>query len=180
MLRSSAIAHETGHVVYAMHEHVELAYADISRVIVEGHPRWVGYTQWARPYPPALMLTNLATDPLRSIMSHICDLISGVVGECTLDLAGYRQASSLDEVVVAQVLCQQLSLRTEFQGMQPERLWQFCWRRTAAIIRTNEKLAHEVMAKLDAMGIVRRKQLAKLALKVCRLPDDPLAREWAS
>jgi hypothetical protein len=173
MPRSSAIAHETGHVVVAAHDGVVLAYADISRRIVERRAAWTGFTKSAQPYQLELMLTDPATDPPRNILLRTCNLIAGVVGEQILDPAGYREGSSLDEIIVSQVLAVSLTHRPEYQHVNPKTLWEDSWRRTAMVIHGNQKLACAIMTNLDAFGIVRRKQIAKLTNNR-RLSNDPL------
>ena len=158
MPRSSAVAHETGHAIVAVHDGVALSYVEITRRVIEGRPAWGGFTQWAQPYPPELMLVHPAKDRPRNILLRICSLIAGVVGEEVIDPAGCRDGSSIDEVVVSQVLAEGLAQRDDLNGVEPKQIWNACWRRTAAIIHGNEKAARIVAAKLDMYGIVRRKQ----------------------
>jgi hypothetical protein len=147
---------------------------EIIRRDVGGHTAWGGFTQWARPYPPDLMLVDPATDPPRNVMLRICSLIAGIVGEQVLDPADYREGSSLDEIIVSQVLAKGLGWRAEYQHVKPKVLWDSCWHRTAMIIRGNQKVARAVIGKLDAFGIVRRKQLGRLTTNIRRLSIDPL------
>jgi hypothetical protein len=172
MPRSSAVAHETGHAIVAVHDGVALSYVEITRRVIEGCAAWGGFTQWAQPYPPQLMLVHPA--PLRNILLRICSLIAGVVGQKVIDPAGCRDGSSIDEVVVSQVLAEGLAQRDDLDGVEPKKIWNACWHRTVAIIHGNEKAARIVAAKLDICGIVRRKQLDKLTSCVRRLADDPL------
>jgi hypothetical protein len=173
MPRPSAIAHETGHVVVAVHDGVVLSYVEISRHVVHGQTAWGGYTRWARPYPADHILVDPAIDPPRNVLLRMCGLIAGAVGEQVLDPTGCRDGSSIDEIVVSQFLA---AAMCRYQHDKGRELWNRCWRRTAMIIHGNQKVAKAVAAKLDAFGIVRRKQLAKLTSKVQRLADDPLDR----
>ena len=176
MPRSSAIAHETGHAIVAVHDGVALSYVEITRRLIEGRAAWGGFTQWAQPYPPELIIVHPAKDPPRNILLRICSLIAGVVGEKVLDPAGCRDGSSIDEVVVSQILAEGLVQCADLNGVEPKQIWNACWHRTVAIIHGNEKAARTVAAKLDTYGIVRRKQLARLTDGIRRLADDPLER----
>jgi hypothetical protein len=171
MPRPAAIAHETGHAVVAVHDGVVLSHVEISRHVVHSKPAWGGYTRWARPYPAEHILVDPTTDPPRNVLLRICGLIAGAVGEQVLDPTGCRDGSSLDEIVVSQFLA---AAMCGYQHDRGRALWNRCWARTATIIHGNERVARAVMAKLDASGIVVRKQLARLTGNVRRLADDPL------
>ena len=171
MPRMAAIGHETGHAIVSTHDGIIVTSVEISRRVANGQAAWGGYTKWARPLPADHVLVDPTTDPPRNVILRICSLIAGAVAEQVLDPAGCRAGSSLDEVVVSQFLAAALCGYRHDQGRE---LWNRCWARTVTIIHANEKIARTIMRKLDAYGIVRRKQIGKLTSKVRRLADDPL------
>lgn len=181
--RSSAIAHETGHVVVGRYHGFEARSCEITphaisceivRRAVNSSSAWGGFTKWAQPHPfepeGPVEFTTIATP---TVLAQMSTTIAGVVAEAVFDPAGYRDGSSIDEVLVAQVLVDQLAPRL---GQLPETLWDICCPRTAVILQFNERPARAVMKKLDAAGIVRRKQLAKLTTNVHKLNADPF--DW--
>ena len=176
MSKSAAVAHESGHAMVAMHDHVALASVDISRRVVCGIPAWGGYTKFAVKHSDITLIGPNA-EPTDKVLQRICTVIAGVVGERVLDPSSYREGSSLDEVVVSQLMADALTQRPELQHLTPKNLWNSCWHRTVAIIMNNEKLARSLMAKLDAQNIVGRKQLEKLTANIRRLENDSIATQ---
>jgi hypothetical protein len=75
--------------------------------------------------------------------------IAGVVGETVLDPTNMRNGSSLDEVVVAQVIVQGLHERMGRSG-HPKETWGECWCYVATAIKVNEQVGHQLMRELEA------------------------------
>jgi hypothetical protein len=169
MPRSAAIAHETGHVIQAAHDGIRVERVRVFSRDVFGHVAWGGWTYSCEG--------RGAFGPDSSpelVVRKVCTLIAGVVAEGVLDPAGYRDGSSIDEVVVAQVLIDQLAQRAEYSNIVPRRLWGACWGRTVALIKHNETPARELMRKLDLTQTVRGKPLAQVMAQVQQLPGDAL------
>jgi hypothetical protein len=178
--RSSAIAHEVGHCIQAAHDGICVERVRVFTQQAFGQVAWVGWTDSSDPR----CLIGPDTAP-ELILKRACSLIAGVVAEAVLDRGGYRDGSSLDEVVVAQLLIGQLTLREEYNNIDPPRLWDACWGRTAALLKHNEAPARDLMRKLDLTQTVRGSPLAKVMAQVQHLPGDvldvhALLQRWGS
>ena len=106
------------------------------------------------------------------------------MGELIIDPQGERSGSSLDELVLGQFFAQQVTVRPEYAHIEPEKLFNACWRRTGYIIKFNEPAGRALLAKLDLTGTLRGKPLAKIVAQVRQLPDDVLSvpavmQRWA-
>jgi hypothetical protein len=169
MPRSAAIGHEAGHVVTAAHDGIKVDRVCVFAKDFAGQPVWGGWT-YSR-YPKMVFDENT---PTADVLRRISCLIAGVVGEGILDPTGYRDGSSLDEVIVAQLLVDQLSQRRQHRGVIPQVLWNACWRRTSAIISLNERPARTLMAKLALTGTVRGTPLQTAMAAITRVSNDVL------
>ena len=68
-------------------------------------------------------------------------LVAGEVGEAVLDTANYRRGTSIDEILLSQLIA---AWCAENVGMASEERWRCVRNRTAAIIKYNETLAREL------------------------------------
>lgn len=166
MPRSAAVAHEVGHVIVNAHHGRR-----VSRVRVFEHEPgvWGGFTHTKGGW-----MDLSATGSPDDILQYICNLSAGFIGEAILDPTGVRTCSSLDEVVVSQLIADQLASR--WGNVSPEVLWRKCQKRTAFIIKFNEEPARALMAKLSLCGTVRGTPLAKIMATVRKLPDEDFMR----
>ena len=145
----------------------------IFRRIVERRAAWTGFTKSAQPYQLELMLTDPATDPPRNIVAtdmqsdrrrrRRADTRSGRISRGFVARRDYRFPSA----------CGVVDPSPRISAREPEDVVGRSWRRTAMVIHGNQKLACAIMTNLDAFGIVRRKQIAKLTNNR-RLSNDPL------
>ena len=180
MPRSSAIAHEVGHVIQAAHDGIRVERVEVFCKKTLGTVAWGGWT-----YSTERRCAYGPDTAPEQILRKVCNLIAGVIGECVLDPAGYRDGSSLDETVVAQVLVDQVGRREQY-NVDPPSLWDACWRRTAALIKLNEVPARALMRKLDLTGTVRGTPLAKVMAQVQQLNGDDvlevhaLMKQWGA
>src|SRR5262245_22222937 len=151
MARSSAIAHEAGHTVVGAVHGLAVSSCEITRRTIPkifrravGRSAWGGLTRWAQPQPfgPAgEFAVEFANVPTATVLTQIAVTIAGVVAEAVFDPDEYRDGSSIDEVLVAQVLTDQLAARL---GLVAPELWDLCWRRTAAVLKHNERVARAI------------------------------------
>jgi hypothetical protein len=112
---------------------------------------------------------NIGPDTsIEVVLTQICKIISGCVGEFVLDPDGVREASSLDEVVISQVMANNLTLKIKHRNGRE--IWDACWRRTAHVIKKNETEARELLTKLAKTETLRRTPLAQSLAKVRQVP----------
>ena len=152
--RSAAIAHETGHAIVGAAPGDRISRVEVSRngelERLLGIPAWGGFTYTKGKDGRKGWRADRDT-PVVEIRARICRLEAGAVGEWVLDRGGYRNGSSLDERIVAQLIAAQLHERLGRSG-HSKQTWRECWAWTAAVIEDNAEPARELMAKLDLMG----------------------------
>ena len=114
------------------------------------------------------------------VLTQICKVIAGCLGEEVLDPSGVREASSLDEVLISQLLANTLSSLPELERRDPKEIWNACWARTAHVIQRNEDVARELIAKLSKTESIRGAPLMESLAKVRQVLGasigDPSAR----
>jgi hypothetical protein len=165
--RSAALAHEVGHAMVAHHDGATVRKLVITRrdELPAAFEVWVGRCDIAGP--------RFEIGPDASpefVLTQICKVAAGCISEKALDPSGVREASSLDEVTVSQLLANNLSLLREFRHRTPQEIWAVCWRRTAHVIKQNEDVARELIAKLSLTGSIRGTPLNKSLAKVRQVP----------
>jgi hypothetical protein len=163
MPRTAAIGHETGHAIVATVEGHQVTSVKISRQIVFGMTVWTGVTNDSHgPW------SITPETPTAEVLSRVRCLIAGVVGEAIYAAADYRAGSSLDEIVLAQMaLDNLLQLHPdEFAVAHPKEIWSDCLRQTASILKHNENVARDLMAKLDHSELVKGKPLRAVLRRV--------------
>jgi hypothetical protein len=169
--RSAAIAHESSHAIVGTHDGLRVERVRIwSRPDpLNGGPLWGGLTDYVRRKRVAITPET----PLPKVLSNICLIVAGEVGEFILDPGGYREASSLDEVVISQNIA---NLAATEVGIDPRVLWFFCRLRVAAIIEHNRTAAAELARLLDRCPSITSTPLRRALELVQPLPDGSLER----
>ena len=102
-------------------------------------------------------------------LSHACFVIAGEVGELLLDPDGYREGTSLDEVLFSQRIARAVAKRVK---MEAEDLWQEIRKRSWQIIAHNAPVARELISRLDRTESLQRRALTAPMEKVQKIPDD--------
>lgn len=96
MPREAAVVHETGHAIVAHHEGTAVARVSVFDDGIKGI--WGGYTKFKKKNPDI----DAATTPVPTILSQARIVIAGLVSEATSPW--YHKASSIDELLVSQML----------------------------------------------------------------------------
>ncbi|MEQ8262269.1 hypothetical protein [Pseudohaliea sp.] len=91
--------------------------------------------------------------------------ISGLVGEHLFNPADARRASSLDEVVAAQVVALNIALHS---GLDVETAYAQITSRTATLLRANEKVVLAIADRLEQKLLLDESELQKLLRRVKR------------
>ena len=170
--RGAALVHEAGHAIVGQHDGITPARVAIwkhpaaSKYPVDPRHRWVGNNWWSRRLDPI----DLSTDRVETA-KRVTLMIAGAAGEKLLAPEEWREASSLDEIVLAQFACQVASDNDDILGAA---LWAICTDRAVTIIEHNEAVARELIAALDKTETIRGTPLAKILSRVRKIPDDPL------
>lgn len=107
--------------------------------------------------------------PVADVLSRVCFIIAGVLGEMLYARDAFRSGSSLDETVMAQMVIGGLFEHRpdEFPGVShPREIWEEIWAQTALILRLNEGPARDLIAKLDRDELVKGKPLRAVLRRV--------------
>jgi hypothetical protein len=172
--RSAAVAHETGHAVVGHVLGDRITRVEITRnkrlERTLGVPVWCGYTYTSGEKGRGGWRVDEHT-PIDEVRARICKLEAGACGEFVLDRDGYRSGSSLDERAVSQLIAAGLHARLGREG-HPEETWLECVMWTAATIERCAAPARELMAKLDLMGSIQGKPLARILEQVRPLDEE--------
>jgi hypothetical protein len=157
MPRSSALAHEAGHCIVGAAEGLTIVDVRIFKRDIGYGPVWCGQTDEVKPwgFDP--------TTPTATMLARARYIIAGIAAEKIFDPDGVRAGSSIDEVVLSQLICGGVltDRRDEFPGVKhPKELWSACWRQTVGILRRNEDAARSLMQKLDRAERLSGKPLA--------------------
>ena len=171
MPRSAALAHETGHAVVGTAVGLEIVSVEVFKRDTPFGPAWCGETNEAGPWHFS------DTTPVEVILNRICFILGGIVGEVVLDPTECRSGSSLNEVVVGQMICAGLVQNRPDKFSDPEEVWRACLAKTAGIIKRNEAAALGLMRKLDRAEQLRGKPLAA---SLRRITLRPISNEAAS
>jgi hypothetical protein len=175
MPRTAACAHETGHAIMEtmLGAHVKSVEIHIcpklSRLGVSdawgGRVCCHGDTGW-----------SIEEDtPVREIRHRVYRMVAGFAGECVLDPGNVRSGSSLDERVVGQLISTGVHEREGRSG-HPRETWNECWGWVLAAIKHNADIGRQLMAKLDAVKLVKGKPLDAILRRV-RLIDTATTRQ---
>ena len=154
MPRSAALAHETGHAVVGTAVGLEIVSVEVFKRDTPFGPAWGGETNEAAPWHFS------DTTPVKVILNRIFFILAGIAGEMVLDPAECRSGSSLNEVVVAQMICAGLVQDHGAEFSDPKEVWKTCWAKTCGIIKRNEAAALSLMRKLDRAERLHGKPLA--------------------
>jgi hypothetical protein len=157
MLRSAAIAHEAGHAIVGRHEGLAIVQVEVFKCSGPQGEVWGGATNENAPWRID------ATTPTAGVLARVRYMVAGIAGEAILDPEGYRRGSSLDEIVLSQLICVRVlqERSSEFVGVDhPHEIWSGCWRQTCVILKRNEDIARDLMRKLARTGCLRGKPLA--------------------
>jgi hypothetical protein len=149
MPRSAAIAHEAGHCVVGEASKLDI----VSTGVFEHLGQWAGITNEASGWH-----LDPDTTPTASVLTRIRFMVAGVVGEMLFDAVNYRHGSSLNEIILSQMMAAGLlqGRGSEFPGIEhPHDLWCRCWQETGAILERNALVMRKLMAKLDRDEQVR-------------------------
>jgi len=157
--RSSAIYHEAGHVVVYAHFGMPVRRCKISRV-KRGpvHGQWIGFTSGGHKWR-----SDRTTPPDDDFRQACCE-IAGVFAEMMFDPANFRQASSIDEVAVAEGLASIISHKL---GHDYGQVYTRIALATIDILQQNRDVVRALAAELDRHGIVRQRQLTVLLTAIC-------------
>jgi hypothetical protein len=164
--RSAVLAHEASHAIVAPHDGDKVKNIRIWNHQTFGRTYWVGET-----VRKGKRFAIAAATPPSFVLTQVCFLIAGIVGEAVLDPAEYREGSSVDEVVVAQLLIANLTTLDDFKHVDPVQWWQACWRRTSSVIIHNEVAARDLITKLSKTKTIRGTPLESALSTVRQLPD---------
>jgi hypothetical protein len=154
MPKSAALAHETGHAIVGAHEGLTILKV---KVFERGTGIWCGAVDETSSWS-----INDAT-PTETALARARYLIGGIAGEAVLDPDNFRKGSSLDEIVLSQVLIAGIwqERHEEFPGVEyPNEIWQQCWRQTCCIVKLNEDVGRDLIRKLERSGRLYGKPLA--------------------
>jgi len=175
MPRHHAIMHESGHAIVGAHDAVKIERVEIHSLpkaqlkmlvaigmIKRGAKVWGGMT-----YTDSLAVFT----SIDVLLKRACFLIAGMIAERFSQ--DYRSASSVDELVLSQLLIDKACHEFASQ-VDPPQLWKACWRRTVAIIKHNSEAAEGLMRMLDRHERVVGHRLDRALSKVRRVPDDTL------
>jgi hypothetical protein len=157
MPRSSAIAHEAGHCIIGTAEGLTITSVRIFRRDIGYGPVWCGQTDEAAPW------NFTPNTPTATMLARARYIIAGIVAEKIFDPDGVRAGSSIDEVVLSQLICDGVLMdrRDEFPGIKhPKELWSACWRQTVGILMRNADAARGLMQKLERSERLYGKPLA--------------------
>jgi hypothetical protein len=157
MPRSAAIAHEAGHAIVGRHEGLTIVQVELFKRSGPQGEVWGGATNENAPWRID------ATTPTARALARVRYMVAGKAGEAILDPNGCRSASSLDEIVLPQLICARVlqERSSEFVGVDhPREIWNGCWRQTCVILKHNEDIARDLMRKLARTGCLRGKPLA--------------------
>jgi hypothetical protein len=172
--RSTALAHEVGHAIVGTHDNIGITAIEIyTKPAMDGRAFWCGWTTEA-----ATHWSTGPDTPIPEALSRICYIVAGEAAEGLLDPDNYRRnASSLDEIVLAQRLCLDFAEAVQLSG---EDLFNYCYGRTRAIIKHNAALAQKLIERLDKTEILHRRKPRSLLNQVQKLPKDwpSDAAEW--
>jgi hypothetical protein len=161
--RSSTIFHEAGHAV--VHAHfgdavVRCKVWQIKRGDEQG--QWTGETVAGQDWK-----SDEATSAKQDFRRACC-LIAGQIAELLFDHVNFRQASSVDEVVIANSLAANAALKT---GRDQRSVMMQVVRATKDILERNEDLVRKVAEGLERQGVLRKPFLTPLLAGVCATPS---------
>jgi hypothetical protein len=153
MPKSAALAHEVGHCIVGTHE--GLCIVEV-RVFERSAGVWCGVVNESSSW-------HIDIDtPIETALARARYLVAGIAGEAVLDPVHRRSGSSVDEVILVQMLLAGIwqQRRAEFGGVDD--LGDLCravWLQVCCIIKHNENVAHGLMRKLERTGRVYGKPL---------------------
>ena len=162
MSRSAALAHETGHAIVGTHEGLTILEVKVFERFAD---TWCGVVNESSSWQVD------ADTPTAAALARARYLIGGIAGEAVLDPDNMRSGSSLDEIVLAQMLLGGIwqKRREEFPGIDhPSDLWTVVWQHTACIVKHNEKVGHDLIRKLERTGRLYGKPLQACLRRVAR------------
>lgn len=163
MPRSAAVAHETGHAIVGTREGFGIKAIRVFRHKFSRN-KWYGLTSDNN----GIWIIDPATST-PTVLARVRYLIAGEVGEALLDRECYRSGSSLDEIVISQMICASLLQErgSEFAAYDhPSKLWNLCRAQAGYIIHSNEDIARQIMRKLAYKDRLRGKQLTAIVDQV--------------
>lgn len=156
---SSAVYHEAGHVVVYAHFGMPVRKCKIARVKRgSSHGQWIGFTSGGQKWR-----SDRSTPPADDFR-HACCAIAGLFAEMLFDSANFRQASSIDEVAIAEGLAFNISRKTSHPYAE---VYTRIALATADILQQNQNVVRAVAAKLDRHGVVRQRQLTAMLAGIC-------------
>jgi hypothetical protein len=157
MPRSAAIAHEAGHAIVGRHQGLTIVRVEVFKRSGPQGEVWGGATNENAPWRID------TTTPTAGVLARVRYMVAGIAGEPILDPDGYRRGSSLDEIVLSQMIYVRVMQErsSEFVGVDhPHEIWSGCWWQTCVILKHNEDIARDLMRKLARTGCLRGKPLA--------------------
>ena len=115
-------------------------------------------------------VTMTEKTPPSYIIKRTCLTIAGLVGEQVFDRENLREGSSVDELIMSQVMAR---FAVNDDG-RAENFWRGCWKRTAAILKHNEHVALTLTARLDKQHVVQGKKLKRILADVAQIDPNIL------
>ncbi len=149
MPRSAAIAHEAGHAIVGAHEGLIIVNVEVFRRDGIWGPIWCGRTDEPGPWGFE------ATTPIATMLARVRYMLAGLAAEYLFEPDGARSGSSLDEIVLTQMICDGVwqDRSAAFVGVShPKEIWDACWQQTGGILKHNV----ECGARPDAQAGAQR------------------------
>lgn len=162
--RSSTIFHEAGHAVVHAHFGNAVVRCKVWQ-IKRGDERgqWTGETVAGQDWK-----SDEATSAQQDFRRACC-LIAGMIAELHFDHDNFRQASSIDERLLANRLAANAALKT---GRDQRSVMMQVVRATNDILERNEDLVRKVAEGLERQGVLRKAFLTPLLAGVCATPSE--------
>lgn len=157
--KSSAVVHEAGHAVVFAHHDFDVRYAKVwqLRGVQQGH--WVGEVRTIKEY---IFDTGPHTSP-DDDFRNACIQFAGRCAELLFDRENVRLGSSLDEVVLVQLLAQNISQKS---GIDPSAIMAKITASTHDVLKRNEVVVREVATLIDRKGVAEGEELKSILAKV--------------
>ena len=164
---SSTIFHEAGHTVVHTHFGHCVRYCKIWKC-KRGSERgqWTGMTMTDRKWR-----TDETTSP-EDDFRQACCLMAGVLAEILFDHDNFRQASSLDEIICADVLAVNIAIKTGRDGRDGRDVKQQVIAATTDILKSNADVVHDIAKKLKRHATLRGVRLSTLLGRVSTSPSQ--------
>lgn len=142
MPRDHAIAHEVGHLIVGAHDGRRPTSMSLIREEFQGREAWGGVvvsTPW---------MVTANTDPEEDLR-NVCYTIAGFISERLIFGNEQHPLSSLDEVMLSQILATTASTKL---SRDPQQTWQAMVERGRAILRANAWAVQAAADQLDHSG----------------------------